>query len=385
MPSRRRQASCSTAIPFAFQAWFALERSGHLPADAGWSIDDLFGSPVAIRKLLSGLEDRLLRERALTMLKERREDWPAIHLDHFQREADPRVLSLIAEGLERESPDDLQKLLESLIAKPKKSPAAFVWLAERAADNEAIRDRLALRLLQQILTTLASSDLAPYRARLKALVESGGTIPRLLSHLAPEQAGAAMEAVARCSALDTFHKEPLKNAILLRFPSLREESNETLYAVASSIEGTRAELKQLTEVEIPANRKAIEEARAMGDLRENFEYKSARERHEYLNARLAALHRDLGRARPIDFSGLDLSEVRIGCRVELQSDGTASRRIAVLGPWESQPEEGILSYESELGKVLLGRKIGDEVTIAEESFVVRSIAPADDVSPVSLK
>ena len=140
-------------------------------------------------------------------------------------------------------------------------------------------------------------------------------------------------------------------------PAMPAEQVRSVQATAESIDAKRLEMKQLAEKEIPANRKAIEEARAMGDLRENFEYKSARERHEYLNARLAALHRDLSRARPIELANQDLSEVRIGTSVELASAAGRSLRYTVLGPWESRPEAGVPSYESELGKALLGRKV----------------------------
>src|SRR5690606_19211090 len=160
-------------------------------------------------------------------------------------------------------------------------------------------------------------------------------------HLDEESAPTAAEAIRRSTGLESYQKDPLLAALELRFPALRAEGAGAgpLYATAESIEAKRAELKRLTEVEIPANRKAIAEARAMGDLRENFEYKSARDRHEYLNARLASLHRDLGRARPIDFAGIDSSEVRIGARVRLEGRATP-RTFAVLGPWESQPEAG---------------------------------------------
>src|SRR5687767_15311827 len=103
--------------------------------------------------------------------------------------------------------------------------------------------------------------------------------------------------------------------------------------------------------EIPANRKAIEEARAMGDLRENFEYKSARQRHEYLNARAASLNAELQRVRPLDTAGMETSEVRIGTRVRLTGPG-GERTLTILGPWESKPEEDVISYESDLAKEL---------------------------------
>jgi transcription elongation GreA/GreB family factor len=159
----------------------------------------------------------------------------------------------------------------------------------------------------------------------------------------------------------------------LRFPSLRQESEVALYATPASIESRRIELKRLLEEEIPANRKAIEEARAMGDLRENFEYKSARQRHEYLASRTGALDRDLRRVRPLDPATIDTNEVRIGTRLGLRGADGSERTLTVLGPWETKPEEGVVSYESELGLSLLGKKVGDAVEVEGVPYTLTAI------------
>jgi transcription elongation GreA/GreB family factor len=140
------------------------------------------------------------------------------------------------------------------------------------------------------------------------------------------------------------------------------------------VDAKRAELQQILSVEIPANRKAIEEARAMGDLRENFEYKSARQRHEYLNARAASLNSDLQRVRLIEPGGMDTSEARIGTCLHLKG-GAAPRVVTILGPWESKPEEDVISYESDFAKDLLGKKPGDEVSLGGESWTIEKIEP----------
>ena len=171
-----------------------------------------------------------------------------------------------------------------------------------------------------------------------------------------------------------YYREPLINAIHLRFPDLRESDGEAIYALAESISARRDQLKELLEVEIPANRKAIEVAREMGDLRENFEYKAARQRHEYLAARAAALNGELERARPVDLRAVDDSEIRIGCTAFVE-EGGESRSITVLGPWESDPDRGIISYESDLGKRLLGRRRGDLVDLGGDEATVIRIAP----------
>lgn len=360
----------------AFEIWFLLERSGRLPQPLAGEIEELVGPAADPRRLLAGIEDRLMRERALAMLRERREDWSSVLREHFSRETEPKVLSMMAESLAAGDRAVYERLVDDLVAQPRRAPAAFVWLAERAAEDEALRGRAPQRLLQQILLALGSEEFTPFRVRLRPLVESGGTLPRLFPHLEESGAASALEAIRRTPVLEAFQKDALSNGLLLRFPALRGESSAgPLYSTAEAIAAKQAELKNLMEKEIPANRKAIAEARAMGDLRENFEYKAARDRHEYLNARVATLHRDLGRARPIDFRALDPSEVRIGTRIQLGAPDGRHRELVVLGPWDSRPEEGILSYESDLAKALLGRAAGESVALGDTSFRIEKIEP----------
>lgn len=357
----------------AFEIWFAIERSGSKIVDAvDWTPDDLLAEQP--QRIFGGIEERLLRERAYAMTRERREDWPAIYRDAMTKESDPRALDLLADGLSEGAPRELDRLLDSLLAQPHRNPPAFVWLAERAAVDEAMRTRNALRMLQQILTALSRDEFAPYRVRLLALAESGGTVPRLLSHLSEDQAAQAEDAIQRAAPLEPYQREQLVNAIHLRFQNLRKESGPPpIYALIGSVEAKRAELQQILSKEIPANRKAIEEARAMGDLRENFEYKSARQRHEYLNARAASLNSELQRVRLIEPGGMDTSEVRIGTRLHLK--GARPRVVTILGPWESKPEEDVISYESDLAKDLIGRKPGDEISLGGESWTIERIEP----------
>lgn len=367
------EAAMDTDPGLAFEIWFTLERTGGAPEDVDWTPDALLSDQPM--RVFTGIEDRLLRERAYTMTRERREDWPNLFREAISRETDPRALEVLAEGLAQGAPRELERLLDNLLAQPHRMPAAFVWLAERAAVDEALRSRNPLRLLQQIFTTMSRDEFAPYRLRLLALAESGGTVPRLLAHLTEEQAPQAEDAVQRASNLEPYQREQLVNAIHLRFPMQRKETGPAaLYALAASIDAKSQELHHIMTVEIPANRKAIEEARAMGDLRENFEYKSARQRHEYLNARAAALNGELSRARPIDTTGMDVSEVRIGARVHLSGAGK-SRTLTILGPWESKPEEDVISYESDLAKEMLGKPVGAAIDTAGETWTIAMIEP----------
>lgn len=351
----------------AFEIWHALEREDAAPADdADWSPARLVDRLGSLKKLLTGIEDRPLRERAYRLVRERRDDWREVFLAMLPLEEESRPLELLAGELRAAAEPRFERFLDGTLAQPHRTPAAFAWLAERAADDEALRTRNPLRLLQQIFAGLSRDELAPYRMRLKKLLASGGTVPRLFPHLEPDQAAAAGEAVRRAAGLEDYERDALVAALEARFPALRgepEAATTALYATRESIAAKRAELDQITRVELPANRKAIEEARALGDLRENFEYKSARQRHEYLSALATKLNRDLGRAQPIDFERIDPSQVRVGTRVRLR-DGDGERTLTVLGPWESAPESGIVSYESELAGALLGKAVGDSAELA---------------------
>jgi transcription elongation GreA/GreB family factor len=355
----------------AFEAAMALERAGSAPPVDPAALLAESEDPV---RLVSALSDRALREEAYRRLPAARPDWPAAFARALQREEEPKVLDLLADRLLAESGDSLDRVFADLLSQPRKAPATFTWMAERATREEAWLQRSPLRLFQQILAATADEAFGPHRRRLVKLADSGGTLPRLLPFLDPSQAIQAEEAVGKAGALDDYQREALRNAVHLRFPELRQVE-QPLYATPEAIAARREELRNLLETEIPTNRKAIEEARALGDLRENFEYKSSRQRHEYLAARAAALHRDLGRARPLDPAKVDASAVRVGTRLRLEGPAGEERWLTVLGPWDSEPEKGVLSNESDLAAAMLGKGPGEQVRMEGKDFRIAEIRP----------
>ncbi|HUP25638.1 MAG TPA: GreA/GreB family elongation factor [Thermoanaerobaculia bacterium] len=352
----------------AFEAWVVLEKLGDPP----WRPHDHLATATSPDQVLDGLSTRVLRERAYTVLREAREDWRAIFERRFLFETDPRLLGFLIDTL-RADGNDADTLLDRVLSQPAKSPDAFAWLAAAAVEDATLQQRYGLRLLRQILRGIGDDSFSAVRARLMEQIEPGGAVPRLIAALDKAGASEAAEAV-RQSRLAEHQRRPLLNALYLRYPELEPEREAPLYATPASLVRKREELRHLVEEEIPANRRAIEEARAMGDLRENFEYKSARQRHEYLSARAATLHGELARARPLEPGQIQPDQVRIGTAAELEPpNGGQARRLVILGPWESSPERGVLSYESELARLLLGRRPGDAVEVDGEQFVIARI------------
>jgi transcription elongation factor GreA len=124
------------------------------------------------------------------------------------------------------------------------------------------------------------------------------------------------------------------------------------------------ELRQLKTVERPQNIKAIEEARAHGDLSENAEFEAAKERQAFLEARINELSFKLNNADIIDPDDLPKDRAVFACRVVLENIDTGEDvEYQLVGPEESDINKGRISIASPLGRAIVGRKPGDEISL----------------------
>ena len=115
----------------------------------------------------------------------------------------------------------------------------------------------------------------------------------------------------------------------------------------------------------------VNKAAAMGDLRENAEYHAARERLQHVSTRLAELDGKLANVRIIDELEIKAGEARVGSTVTLEDKQTKERFSYVLvGPDEADPQNGTLSIASPLGKMLLGKKKGEQFTLTLPNAIV---------------
>lgn len=360
----------------AFEIRCALERFG---AEPTWPAEELLASLKDPLDFFASIDPRGPREQAYRVLPDCRSDWREVLEKRFLLETDTKAIGTIAELIDEEL---LRRCAARAQVQPHRTPAAFTWLAEGAATDPALRDGRQNRLLNLLIQALRNEAFASFRLRLKALFDSGGTVPKLLPELTLEEARQA-EVSIRHAALEDYRREPLLTALHLKFPDLLadQDTDDDLYALPASIAAKRERLRELVEEELPANRKAIEEARALGDLRENFEYKSARQRHEYLTSLATELQQDLQRSTPIDLAAAACDKLRIGNQAILESETGEQRTLAILGPWESAPERGVISYESDLALKLLGSEPGAEVEMNGETFTVQAIETLASATP----
>lgn len=129
-----------------------------------------------------------------------------------------------------------------------------------------------------------------------------------------------------------------------------------------------AELKKLRETDRPANVKAIEEARAHGDLSENAEYKAAKEQQSLIAGRIEYLEDRISRANVIDPSRLSSERVVFGAKVHLENLDTEEQvAYRIVGEDEADIDSGTISITSPIARGLIRREVGDTVTIRTPS------------------
>jgi transcription elongation GreA/GreB family factor len=134
-----------------------------------------------------------------------------------------------------------------------------------------------------------------------------------------------------------------------------------------SLARRQKELEEIVQVKMPANTKEIQIAREYGDLRENFEYKAAKDMQEVLRRQRDDLQAGLERARATDFSEFaDTSKVSIGHVVHLRT-GDRDFHYIILGAWDTDIDNHIISYLSETAKTLIGHSVGDKITLLGET------------------
>ena len=153
-------------------------------------------------------------------------------------------------------------------------------------------------------------------------------------------------------------------------------SVEKLPMLAEGYEKLTAELRALRE-ERPRIVEAIEEARAHGDLSENAEYHAAKERQGQVEASIGDLEDKIGRANIIDPTTLSGDKVVFGATVNLLDDADKPIRYQIVGPYEADAKVGRISYNSPLGRALIGRRVDDEIEVTVPSgarfYVVQKI------------
>lgn len=157
------------------------------------------------------------------------------------------------------------------------------------------------------------------------------------------------------------------------------EDKNTFYSTAASIEEKKNYLQHLISVEIPNTNKEMALAKEKGDLRENAEYISAREKLQHLNEEAALLQTEINNAIAIDPKMIKTDNVNIGTKVKIHvKEDNKYIEYTILGKWDVDLSKNIISYETAIGQLLLGKKVGDTFKNPSDkkTYVIKKIEKA---------
>ncbi len=153
-----------------------------------------------------------------------------------------------------------------------------------------------------------------------------------------------------------------------------EKEEEIFWVTQESFRKAKERLQKLTGSETIENAREIEEARALGDLRENSEYKFALEKRSQIQAEIKKISEGLNKSRILTKQDIFTDKVGIGSIVSLRGQDGHLIKYTLLGPWDTNPEKNILSIYSKIAQQLLNLQLGNKITIQNIEYTIENIS-----------
>ncbi|RYD68963.1 MAG: hypothetical protein EOP84_29395, partial [Verrucomicrobiaceae bacterium] len=293
------------------------------------------------------------------------DDWVSKALALVTR-GNTRVVGEVARLLQEQGKtEDLRTALDRAIRDHSISSAALSWLCDKKERKGEFRSLIHPRVLSATVGALERDQFNESRDRKlhDLLLNDKELVPDLVADAGPEELREVMRRLLMTPVFEELNKRSLLGRIVRIHPQLEtmitgggsEEKQEALIVSWDSLEKRKEEYEEVVNKKIPQNIQEIQIARDYGDLRENFEFKAAKEMQRVLQRRKAEMERDLGLARGTDFANPDTTQVSIGTTVTIR-DANDSKidTYHILGAWDSQPEQNIISYKAAIAQGLLG-------------------------------
>ena len=265
--------------------------------------------------------------------------------------------------------DQLKETLARLVSQHQASTELLLWLAKGRSDSFA--DILGPEVFRAMLTAMERDQFNERKSnRLRdCILDDQELLVELIGSADLEVIKDLTRALQLSPCFDDMDKRSLLARIVKSYPAVQslisgEQTKQDANLIVSwpSLERRKNEYGELVQKKIPANSKEIAIARSYGDLRENHEYKAAKEMQKLLMRRKSELEQQLVRARGTDFANTRADVVTVGTVAKVTD--LAQQQVetyTILGAWDSDPEKGVISYLTPVAQALMNHKPGDEV------------------------
>ncbi|MEM9399110.1 MAG: GreA/GreB family elongation factor [Verrucomicrobiota bacterium] len=329
-----------------------------------------------LEKLPAAKQGRIL-ERSRKLLGDQ---WQEMYLELLPH-ASAKMAQAIYDAFDDEGrAEEFLFTVQRLIRERNLSPEFMLFIA-RNRKKAAFEKLIDAQFVLAILSALEFDQMGGIKRATKLgdlLLTDKEALKDLLSKSSDEEVRDITRSILLSPAFEELDKRSLLAALVKLYPfvqgmivgSVDDDKSEAVTVIVSweSLRTRQQELEEIVNHKIPQNSREIGIARSYGDLRENAEFKAAKEMQTVLMRRKAELEIMLANAQGTDFKNVDTSEVGPGTKVTLSVNETGGKEIYnIMGAWDSDPVKGIISYMTPVARALVKRKVGDEVEVPDEA------------------
>jgi transcription elongation factor GreA len=325
------------------------------------------------------------------------DQWERVTFDILKNSSGKLTAECINFLLDHDKEKAISKTFDRWLVEQNLKAPVLTWILKNRSSRKyasMLEGLMTPRLLSAIFFAIDYEALQNTSTRRIPLAELVNEDRELVSDLLEDATYETAHDLAQTLMLNQGFEDLSKKSLLARFirlfPSIQsivggeasaaeDKGSEELVVSKESFEQRKKEYEILVSQKIPKNKEDIAEARAHGDLRENSEYKMARQEQDILLSQKNELEIAINKARVTDFSDASTEVVSIGSVVDLeQASNQQVASYSILGAWDGNPDKNILSYQTPLARALLGKSKGDAVVVEidkhEETWTVKDIA-----------
>ena len=334
----------------------------HLKGAATLGFAELFDEiedPIAI---YDAIKDAELRRSFLLHIKNFIPDWADVFVKLFPYSLNAAMLETLKAGGHE---DKLRRMVLDIVENYRDHREAFIWVVKNLKDEEWF-STLGLSYEKIMITLVHILDLTfkeieshrdttenrKINKQVQAILFKDSTLETYLLESKAETIERVYTLVSDVKDLDPVIKVSMRRKIMEKWPEFHFGGEEEKMVVSRGLMVTSDKysekqdlLAEILNIEVPTNQKEIAYALSLGDLRENAEYKAAKEKQDELNSKVAKLKNEIERAQIFDKSSVSVNKVSFGTIVMLANELSGENEsYTILGPWESDPTNNVISY-----------------------------------------
>lgn len=361
-----------------------------MPEQELTSVEELIKRFGSVQEVINTISIVAFKKRILQDVRKVREDWEPIFLDLLITiEQNPIRDFILQELMNVGKEAEIKDRLNELLAFPAKQPQAFMWYFQKLMGKNATvpyaDDRGKEEFFESMLILLSQIEQSPnareHVKKIHAFLTNGrfANVRKIYEHSSKETVQEFLLLATKCHSLTSHDIKILHSLAEVVHPSLKTktgsvevEEEQPIWTTQAGFEKLQNKIKHIATVETVENAKEIEEARSHGDLRENSEYKFACEKRDRLQNELKNLSEQLNRARILSPEDVTLDKVGVGSIVDCSTNGE-NVSFTLLGPWEADPDQRILSFQSKLAQSMVGKTVGEKVSIQGKDYTISQI------------